>query len=335
MERNSLMKLAIQDARALAISALKGLKFDQAAAEATADHLVDAALRGYTFGSLPRILAIAEKLDESDRRQPIKVVRDTPVSALIDGGDQVGYVVAHRATSMAIEKAKKTGIAIVGANNTWYTGLFTYYMEMAARQGLVAMAAGNGPAVVAPEGAIDARLGTNPIAFGFPSQGDPVIWDIGTCAIMHGELLLHRRLGDELPAGVAQDRDGRPTRDASAALAGAIKAWGGHKGSGLSIVVQMLGALCDCPVISPGMREMSYLVIVFDPKLLMPEGQYPDRVAELSDKIRSARPIDPAKPIRMPFERSAKDRRRRKNEDSVEVPDVVVDGLKKLAARVA
>ena len=327
------MKLKIQDARTLAIGALKGLKFDQAAAETTADHLIDAALRGYTFGSLPRILAIAEKLDESDQRKPIRIVRDTPVSALIDGGDQVGYVVARRATSMAIEKAKKTGIAIVGANNTWYTGLFTYYMEMAARQELVAIAAGNGPAVVAPEGAIDARLGTNPISFGFPSQGDPVIWDIGTCAIMHGELLLHRRLGDELPAGVAQDKDGRPTRDPSAALAGAIKAWGGHKGSGLSIVVQTLGALCDCPVISPGMREMSYLVIVFDPKLLMPEGEYPARVAELSDKIRSARPIDPDKPMRMPFERSAKERRLRKVEDRIEVPDVVVDGLRKLSTR--
>ena len=329
------MKMKIGDARALAIGALKGLKFDQSSAEITADHLVDAALRGVTFGSLPRILAIAEKLDESDRRTPIRVIRETPLSALIDGGDQVGYVVAHRATSMAIEKAKKTGIAIVGANNTWYTGLFAYYMEMAARAGLVAFAVGNGPAVVAPEGAIDPRMGTNPISFGFPSTGDPVIWDIGTCAIMHGELLLHRRLGEQLPAGVAHDKDGKTTLDPSAALAGAIKTWGGHKGSGLSIVVQTLGALCDCPVISPGMREMSYLVMVFDPKLLIPDGEYPARVSELSEKIRSARPVDPKKPIRMPFERSAKDRRRRKSEDVVEVPDPVVDGLKKLAARAA
>ena len=327
------MKLAIPEARALAIASLKGLNFDQAAAEATADHLIDAAKRGVTFGSLPRILAIAEKLDESDRRQPIRVVRDTPVSALIDGGDQVGYVVAHRATSLAIEKAKKTGIAIVGANNTWYTGLFTYYMEMATREGLVAMAAGNGPAVVAPEGSIDARLGTNPISFGFPSTDDPVIWDIGTCAIMHGEVLLHRRLGEPLPEGVALDGDGRATTDPSAALAGAIKAWGGHKGSGLAIVVQTLGALCACPVISPGMREMSYLVIVFDPKLLMPDGDYPERVAELSGKIRSARPVDPARPVRMPFDRSARERRRRQGEGTVDVPDVVVEGLRKLAAR--
>ncbi len=179
----------VREARALAIDALKGIDFDDDAANATADHLVDAALRGVTFGSLPRILAIAERIEQTgDHRRPITMLRETPVSALLDGGDQVGYFVAHRATTIAIEKAKQTGIAIVGARNTYYTGLFAYYMEMATREGLVAFAAGNGPAVTAPEGAIDARLGTNPISFGFPSKGDPVIWDIGTCSIMHGEL---------------------------------------------------------------------------------------------------------------------------------------------------
>jgi LDH2 family malate/lactate/ureidoglycolate dehydrogenase len=328
------MKLNLSDARTLAVAALKGIDFDDEAADATADHLVDAALRGVTFGSLPRILAIAEKMQEKDNRQPIKVVRETPVSALLDGGDQVGYYVAHRATRMAIDKAKKTGIAIVGANNTYYTGLLAYYMEMATREGLVAMAAGNGPGVVAPEGAIDGRLGTNPLAFGFPSAaGDPVIWDIGTCAIMHGEVLLHQRLGEPLPEGVAIDPDGAPTRDPASALAGAIRTWGGHRGSGLSMVVQLLGAMCDAPVISPAMREMAYLVIVIDPKVLMPEGEFPDRVKELSDKIRGARPIDPKRPVRMPFDRSAAERRRRKGEDAIEVPDRVYESLVKLAGK--
>jgi LDH2 family malate/lactate/ureidoglycolate dehydrogenase len=205
-------------------------------------------------------------------------------------------------------------------------------MEMATREGLVAMAIGNGPAVVAPEGAIDPRLGTNPIAFGFPSDsGDPVIWDIGTCAIMHGEVLLHRRLGEPLPEAVATDKDGAPTRDPTAALAGAIRTWGGHRGSGLATVVQLLGAMCDAPVISPSMREMAYLVIVIDPKLLMPAGEYPERVRELSGAIRSARPLDPEKPVRMPFDRSAEERRRRVAENAVEVPDRVYESLVKLA----
>ncbi len=271
--------------------------------------------------------------NEGDNRKPIKIIRETPVSALLDGGDQVGYYVAHRATSIAIEKAKKSGIAIVGANNTFYTGLFSYYMEMATRAGMVAMAAGNGPAVVAPEGAIDGRLGTNPLAFGFPSKSDPVIWDIGTCAIMHGELLLHQRLGEQLPDGVAIDKNGTPTRDPAAALAGAIRTWGGHRGSGLSMVVQLLGAMTDAPVISPAMREMAYLIIVVDPKILMPDGEYPARVTELSEKIRSARPTDPKKPVRMPFDRSAANRTRCKAENAIEVPDRVYESLVKLAEK--
>lgn len=328
------MKLSVRDARKLAIGALKSMAFEDDAAAVTADHLVDAALRGVTFGSLPRILSIAERIAETgDHRRAMRIVRETPVSALLDGGDHVGYVVAHRATQLAIEKAKKIGIAIVGASNTYYTGLFAFYMEMAAREGLVAFAIGNGPAIVAPEGAIDARLGTNPIAFGFPSEGDPIIWDIGTCAIMHGEVQLHRRLGQPLPEGTAIDREGAPTRDPVAALAGAIKAWGGHRGSGLSIVVQLLGAMCDVPVISPGMRNMAYLVVVIDPKLLMPEGNYPERVTELADAIRSARPAAADAPVRMPFDRSAADRRRRIAEDAIEVPDRVYEVLVEMAAK--
>jgi delta1-piperideine-2-carboxylate reductase len=316
---------------------LRSLRFTQEEAAITADHLLDAALRGVTFGSLPRILSIAEKMKESgDHRRPMAVLRETPVSALLDGGDHVGYVVAYRATRLAIDKARRSGIAIVGARNTFYFGLFSYYMEMATRENLVAFAIGNGPAVVAPEGAIDARLGTNPISFGFPSaSGVPVIWDIGTCAVMHGEVQLYRRIGEPLPDGVAIDPEGRPTRDPAQALAGAIKAWGGHRGSGLSIVVQMLGAMCDVPVISPGMKEMAYLVVVIDPQVLMPDGDYPDKVEELASAIRSARPLDPDRPVRLPFERSAADRRRRLAQDAIEIPHRVYDALQAMAACVA
>jgi len=330
------MKMTVVDARMLAIRALKALDFDDDDAAVTANHLVDAALRGVTFGSLPRILAIAERLAQSgDRRSAIRIVRETPVSALLDGGDHVGYVVAHRATRVAIDKAKRSGIAIVGAHNTWYTGLMAHYLEMATQEGLVAFAVNNGPAFVAPEGSIDRRMGTNPVAFGFPSDGDPVIWDIGTCAIMHGEVLLRKRIGEPLPEGVAIDKDGAPTLDPAAALEGAFRSWGGHRGSGLSIVVQLLGAMCDTPVMPQGMGEMAYLVIVIDPKLFMPDGDYPPRVREYSELVRSARPIDPHEPVRMPFDRSAADRRRRLREDAVEVPDRVHASLVELASRSA
>jgi LDH2 family malate/lactate/ureidoglycolate dehydrogenase len=126
------------------------------------------------------------------------------------------------------------------------------------------------------------------------------------------------------------DAQGQPTIDPAAALAGAIKTWGGHRGSGLAVVVQMLGALCDAPVISPGLREMAYLVVVIDPKMFMPAGEYPARVAELAAAIRSARPVDPARPVRMPFERSVQARRRALEAGVIDMPDVVYHGLLKL-----
>src|SRR5580700_9351211 len=116
-----------------------------------------------------------------------------------------------------VEKASAVGIAVVGASDTWYTGMLSYYAEIAATRGLVSMIASNASPWVAPFGATEGRLGTNPICFGFPSADEPVIWDVGTSAIIHAEVTLARRLGQLLPAGVAFDSDGAPTRDPAAA----------------------------------------------------------------------------------------------------------------------
>jgi LDH2 family malate/lactate/ureidoglycolate dehydrogenase len=328
------MNLDILSARQLATSALRGIGVSADGASVTADHLIDAALRGVTFGGLPRILAIAERMhDLGGKVRPITTVRETPISAVVDGGDNVGYVVAHHSTRLAIDKAKKGGLALVGANNTYYTGLFSYYMEMATRENLVAFAVGNAHALVAPEGGTESRIGTNPIAFGFPTPEDPVILDIGTASIMQGELMMHKRLGDILPEGLAFDRSGRPTTDPCEALEGAVKPWGGHRGSGLAIVVQMLAALCDGPHSPTHIRDFGFLVLVIDPKLLIPGGQYPSRIAELAKSIQSSRPLDHTRPVRMPFARSAEKRRQSLHEGYIELPDVVYERLKELADR--
>src|SRR5262249_59643402 len=162
---------------------------------------------------------------------------------------QIGYLVAHRATRLAIDKANASGIAIVGANETWYTGMLSYYAEMMAAEGLVSMMASNTSPWVAPHGASEGRFGTNPICFGFPGAADPVIWDVGTAAIIHADVTLHGRLGRELPEGVAFDAHGHPTRDPPPPLAGAFAAWGGAKGSGLGLLLQLLRTLARSPAI--------------------------------------------------------------------------------------
>jgi LDH2 family malate/lactate/ureidoglycolate dehydrogenase len=328
------MRLTLAQARALAIGALKRLAFSDEDAEITADHLVGAATRGVTFGGLPRILAIKERMEEfGDRRTPIRVTHETPLSATIDGGDHVGYVVAHRAAALAVTKARTRGMAIVGANNTYYTGIFAHYIQMATSEGLIAMAAGNGPAMTAPHGAREPRLGTNPIAWGFPTNTDPIIWDIGTSTIMQGELMMHARLGEEIPDGIALDSEGKPTRDPTAALRGAILTWGGHRGSGLSIVVQLLGILCDTPAIPVGMQEMGFLFLAIDPSLLMPADRFKARASELADAIRSAAPVPGGGPVRVPFDGSLAQRKRALAEDAIELPDRVFQALVALRDR--
>ena len=263
-----------------------------------ADHLIDCELRGLHYGGLARAISIAERIErQGDHRRPIATLHETPVSARIDGGDHIGYIVAHRATSIAIEKAEAAGIAVVGANDTWYTGMLSYYAEMAAARGLVSMIASNASPWVAPHGATEGRLGTNPICFGFPSADEPIIFDIGTSAIIHAEVTLARRLGKELPENVAFDGDGQPTRDPAAALAGAFAVWGGHKGSGLAIVVQLLGILAGSPAIPPELAGFGYFIVAMRPDLMGSPDTFRENVSAFADAVRSARPVAGGEPV--------------------------------------
>jgi LDH2 family malate/lactate/ureidoglycolate dehydrogenase len=117
------MILTIDQARALAEAAMVAVGHTRLEANIIADHLVDCELRGLPFGGLARALSIAERIEATTTpRRPITVTKETPVSVLIVGGDQVGYLVAHRATEMALEKARSTGLAVVGAHETYYAG---------------------------------------------------------------------------------------------------------------------------------------------------------------------------------------------------------------------
>jgi LDH2 family malate/lactate/ureidoglycolate dehydrogenase len=313
---------------------MAALGHDAADAGRIADHLIDCELRGLHYGGLARAISIAERIERTggsgERRRPIAILHETPVSVRLAGGDHIGYVVAHRATTLAIEKAGGAGIAVVGASDTWYTGMLSYYAEMAAARGLVSIIASNASPWVAPYGATEGRLGTNPICFGFPGKEDPIILDIGTSAIIHAEVTLARRLGHDLPENVAYDPNGLPTRDPAAALAGAFAAWGGHKGSGLAIVVQLLGILAGSPAIPPELAGFGYLIVAMRPDLMGPAETFRENVSAFADAVRFARPMEGGAPVRMPFDRSRRERQRRLAENAIEISDVLFTQLRRI-----
>jgi delta1-piperideine-2-carboxylate reductase len=328
------MRIVIREAHQLIARVMAALGHDAADSKIIADHLIDCELRGLGYGGLARAVSIAERLERfGDRRRPIRLVRETPLSARLDGGDHIGYVVAHRATSIVIEKAETAGIAVVGASDTWYTGMLSFYAEMAAARGLVSIIASNASPWVAPHGASEGRLGTNPICFGFPSADEPVIFDIGTSAIMHAEVLLAGRMGRALPEAVAYDADGTPSCDPAAALAGAFAAWGGYKGSGLGIVVQLLGVLAGSPAVPPELAGFGYLIVTMRPDLMGQEETFRANVSAFAEAVRSARPVAGGPPVRMPFDRSRGERQRHLAENAIEVPDALLEELRRIADR--
>ena len=129
---------------------------------------------------------------------------------------------------------------------------------------------------------------------------------------------------------MAYDSQGQLTTDPVAALSGALVNWGGPKGSGLGLVVQLLGIMSGSTTLPLELERFGCLIVMMDPQVLAPGEDYAAKVAEYVEWVHSARPSDPQVPVRVPFERSAQDRAQRLREGFLEVPDVIYTGLQSL-----
>jgi len=183
-DRPDTRRLDVAEATALAETTLMRIGFPRDEARIVTDQLIDNSLCGYRFAGLPRILAIARDARTGAVRTPVRMLRETPVSALVDGGNNVGYVAVYRGMEIAIAKAKAAGVASVGVCNSYYSGRNAYYLERIVDRGLIGLHTASGAPHVVPPGGRRPALGTNPIAFGFPSKEGPVIYDIGTASLM-------------------------------------------------------------------------------------------------------------------------------------------------------
>ena len=190
-----------------------------------------------------------------------EIVHETPVSAVIDAHDAMGQLVSHKAMTLAIEKAKKTGMAIVSVRNSNHFGIAGYYAKMACDQGLMGMAMTNSEAIMVPTFARMAMIGSNPIAVALPADPYSFFFDASTTVVTRGKLEVYNKMGKPLPEGWALNKDGHPSTDAKDVLSnivakngggimplgGSTETLGSHKGYGY-------GMLCEifCSVFSQG-----------------------------------------------------------------------------------
>jgi LDH2 family malate/lactate/ureidoglycolate dehydrogenase len=325
--------LSIAEATELGEQALRAVGFDAEQAGIITAHLVDAAMCGHRFAGLPRILTINEDPRTREPRTPVKVMHETEVSALMDGGNNVGYYAVHQAAQLAIDKARRNRIAVVGMYRSQLSGRNAYYLEMIARAGLVGIHLASAAPVVLPHGGAKAAFGTNPIGFGFPTGGDPFIVDLGTAAMMRGEVILRSRLGLPLPDGTAIDARGLPTTDAAEALKGGISTFGGHRGSALSFGIQAMCLLAGAARARGKVQDFAFFFVVFDPAILMPPEEFKAQIRELIEAVRAVPPLDADQPVRIPSERAFRERERRRKE-GIPVDRAVYDQLRALSERV-
>jgi len=317
------IRLSIGDARELAENALRNLGLTSQEAALVAEHLVDASMWGYEFAGLPRIVVIAERPELKRPRTPVTIVKETASSALLDGGNNLGYVALLRAVEVAIEKVRGSGIAIIGLRNIWFSGRNAYYMEKIARAGFAAISIGSSTPTVVPPGAARKALGTNPLTIALPGKVNPFIFDTGTASVMSGEVLMKAFLGEEFDEAVGIDRNGKPTRVARDIAEGGVFPFGGHRGYGLSLAIQALGLIAGARVRNGEVCDFAHLFVAFDPGLFMPVEQFTAELEELLAKIRDLPRQPDASEVRIPSERGFREREIRRKQGIVVKKEVV------------
>jgi LDH2 family malate/lactate/ureidoglycolate dehydrogenase len=218
--------------------------------EIISDTLVEADLKGVHSHGVMRLGIYPNRLKGGavTKNANIHVVQESPATALIDGGNGMGQVVSYKAMQLALDKAKQTGVAMVGVRNSNHFGAAAYFTKMAPEQNMIGIIyTVSSVNVMAPWGSIDKLLGNNPISIGAPSgRKIPLILDMALSEVAVGKIKLAAMKGDaSIPKNWALDKEGVPTTDPHEALEGLATPMAGYKGSGLAIMGAMIAGVLN------------------------------------------------------------------------------------------
>jgi len=215
-------------------------------AELVSDSLVAADLRGVESHGTHLMSLYFDRLrgGEIRPRTEISVVRDEGSTVLLDGGLGLGQVAGVCAVDLAAERARLHGAAAVAVRESTHLGALGYYTLRAAEQGVIAFAFQNGPAFVPAYGGLTPLFSTNPMSYAIPAEQEPpIVYDVATTAIAGNKLHLARKRGETIPEGWATDARGVPTTDPQAASLDHLQWFGGHKGFGIALLVELLAGV--------------------------------------------------------------------------------------------
>jgi LDH2 family malate/lactate/ureidoglycolate dehydrogenase len=227
----------------LCIDLLQKMKIPPEDAELIAESLVRANLRGVDSHGVARMAIYIDRLNRKlvNPRPQITILRETPAIALVDGDNGNGQVVAKMAMELAMTKAKEYGVSLVGIRNSTHFGAAAFFSMMALEKDMIGVTLANSYATVAPWGSKNPYFGTNPLSVAVPAGRElPVVLDMATSVAAWGKIILAAQKREPIPIGWAIDSDGEVTTNAAKALQGALIPFGGPKGSGISLIIDVL-----------------------------------------------------------------------------------------------
>lgn len=329
--------LALADLTDLVTRALERAGASRPQAEPAAVALATAEAQGLSSHGLARAPLYCAHLrsGRTDGRAEPRIASEKPAAVLIDAAFGMAFAACALAVKEAIARAQSNGAAFAGVTNSNHFGVAALHLAPVAEAGLVGLAFGNSPAAMAPWGGKRPLFGTNPIAAVFPRRdGAPLMIDLSLSEVARGKLLVAAREKKPIPPTWALDRDGRPTTDPQAGLAGSMLPAGGVKGAILALVVELLcvaltgaafGFEADSFFSETGNRpRVGQAFLVLDPGALAGRETYLERLEILIGAMLADGDV------RLPGERR-RENEARARQNGVAIEDALYQELRKLA----
>ncbi|MEO3856634.1 Ldh family oxidoreductase [Acrocarpospora sp. B8E8] len=233
--------------------------FSDTAAQAVADALVEADMRGVTSHGTMLVPMYVDRVRAGSvsRTEQATVVVDAGAIAVLDAGHALGQLTGDQAMALAVAKAKSFGAGAVAVRNAFHFGGAFRYVEAAARDGCIGVAAANTRPLMPAVGGAAPVVGNNPLAVGVPMPDGPaLVLDMALSEAALGKIRLAAAEGREIPPTWASDTQGRPTTDPVAALAGMLLPAAGHKGFGLALIIDVLTGVLSGGGFGGGVRGL-------------------------------------------------------------------------------
>lgn len=286
--------------RRFASDALHSAGCSRGEADTVADALVEADLRGLHSHGVLRLVVYLDSVRSGGivADAPMRWLEEHDASARLDAASGFGQTAMAMAVDRATELADKRGVGAVSVFHSTHYGIGARWVERITSAGMVGIVMSNTGPVVAPFGSREPVLGTNPLTVGIPTSGAPIVLDMATSEAAYGRIVTAKVAGERIPDSWAVAPDGQRTTDPEAALEGALVPFGGHKGSGIALVIEgLVGALTganfsheitDIWVDPSSQMGTGHFVLALRP--LIPTAQAQARTDELASTIRGSSP---------------------------------------------